>query len=158
MLTKHVYVSWPFLREAIVLGVSDSKCRVSQGQGRVEHTAEDAAAWQKEMKYQMNKYKTKKGIDMGTYFLPLLRSFFLMGLSGLVQVMLHVQVLKGMKIGRDGSRTKVFSPAHEIVPYQAVLNHHHAPDPKSDEVWPSYWIYANVTKRPFFSSATSTEG
>jgi len=65
VLGKSVYVAWPYLREAVVLGVSDATCRVSQLQGIVNHTSEDAGVWQKEMKYQLGKYKTKKAIDLG---------------------------------------------------------------------------------------------
>lgn len=65
VLSKSIYVFWPHLREALVLGVSDAKCRVSQVQGIVPHSPEDAAAWHKEAKYQLTKHKSKKGIDLG---------------------------------------------------------------------------------------------
>jgi len=48
--------------------------------------------------------------------------------------MLHVQVLKCMKVSRDGTRSKVFAPGHEIVPYQTIVIDHHAPDEKVQEV------------------------
>jgi hypothetical protein len=38
LLGKTVYVEWPYLKEALVLGISDGECRTSQAQGTVRHS------------------------------------------------------------------------------------------------------------------------
>jgi hypothetical protein len=38
LLGKTVYVEWPYLKEALVLGISDGECRTSQAQGTVKHS------------------------------------------------------------------------------------------------------------------------
>eukprot|EP00005_Dracoamoeba_jomungandri_P010120 CAMPEP_0174266432 /NCGR_PEP_ID=MMETSP0439-20130205/30202_1 /TAXON_ID=0 /ORGANISM="Stereomyxa ramosa, Strain Chinc5" /LENGTH=1547 /DNA_ID=CAMNT_0015353391 /DNA_START=52 /DNA_END=4695 /DNA_ORIENTATION=- len=116
LLGSVCFVNWPHLREAMVLGISDKKCRASQFQGIVVHTKDDAAAWQKETNYQKNMWKSKKGIQIGE-----------------VKVMLHVKLMTGIYRRRDGSRVKKYSNSTEVIPYQVTLKYHHSPDPKLQE-------------------------
>jgi hypothetical protein len=67
------------------------------------HVQGDSGAWLKESKYQKNHYKAKKGMDIGE-----------------VKVMLHVQVLRGMKVRKDGSRTKMWRTVDDIYPLQVI--------------------------------------
>jgi hypothetical protein len=110
---KSCYVNWPHLKEAVVLGVSDARCRVPLAglthpdqivRGLTMHVPEDFGAWMKESKYQKNKTKSKKGMDIGE-----------------VKVMLHVKVLRGIRVGRDGSRARLWTMFDEIFPEQVIV-------------------------------------
>ncbi|KAL6075040.1 exonuclease II Exo2 [Balamuthia mandrillaris] len=117
LLGKVVYVQWPHLHEALVLGISDSKCRASKSHGCVFHSNEDAQAWQKESKYQKNKYRAKRGIEVGD-----------------VKVLLHVKLMRGLRSFRDGSSIRVWNQKDEIFPLQTILREHPNPNPKTQEV------------------------
>ncbi len=107
VLGSRCFVSWPYLQEALVVGVSDATGRVSAA-GTVPasktFSKPEADEWASEAARLGGKYLTHQGIDVGR-----------------VSVLLHVRTCEGLVKHADGSLQKRFGGAETAFPLQATL-------------------------------------
>eukprot|EP01103_Thecamoeba_quadrilineata_P015656 TRINITY_DN5010_c0_g5_i2.p1 TRINITY_DN5010_c0_g5~~TRINITY_DN5010_c0_g5_i2.p1 ORF type:complete len:1677 (+),score=317.46 TRINITY_DN5010_c0_g5_i2:59-5089(+) len=100
LVGKTVFVEWPYHREALVVGVSDKETKFTeQGPAPV-----DDLAWIKELKLQRTNSLTKRGVNLGD-----------------IRVLVHVQLLKGVIVRRNGAKIKWWSDDEKVLPLQLVL-------------------------------------
>ncbi|KAL7270786.1 exonuclease II Exo2 [Rhizina undulata] len=94
-LGQQIYIGYPFLQEAKVVAVSDSLMRWELGENNmaipIHHTPYEMEAWRKNAERIENTYSKKMGIVLGP-----------------VEIMVHVNMLKGLKRMDDGSMVKEF--------------------------------------------------
>jgi len=114
-LGQRCYIEWPYLREALVVGVSDATMRVTP-MGPVKHTSDKQAEWQKEAAGISRDFRIGRGTNLGP-----------------ISVILHVRVCEGLKTQLDGSQLKTFGDEEIAFPLQVTLRKHPAPDMRRRE-------------------------
>lgn len=129
ILGKHLYINWPMMHEAKVVGISDLKCSVKmvKNKKKVEQfNAVKAQRWEEESDMMKEQYKTGAGFP-GSGGLDI----------GDIQIRLKLLPLQGMKTSaQNGSSKKVFGTVEADVPLQMVLWQSPAPDPRFEESGP----------------------
>ncbi|TPX52871.1 hypothetical protein SeMB42_g01129 [Synchytrium endobioticum] len=118
---KKVYISWPYLTEASVVGVSDEyfyytlvatpSCRTDIV--RQQHTERSQDRFSREAEKCEGQYSKRFGTIIGP-----------------VDIMLHVLPLKGMALKEDGSLVKEFAENDIMVPMQTVVDSVATEDPR----------------------------
>lgn len=77
MIGERVYVKWPYLQEAQIVGVSDAGAELT-ARGRRDFGRDDADAWSALAARTRNLFLTKQGVE-----------------TGALPVLLHVKACKG---------------------------------------------------------------
>lgn len=122
LLYKIVYINYPFLKEAVVLGVSNSEkkyyAKENNGKRQIfEHTWQDNELVEWKNKISRSEYMDKKrfALDIGH-----------------IGMGLHVCAFNRMHQTDDGAIIKEFAriESEEIVPIQTVVTHVAHPDPR----------------------------
>ena len=119
LLNKRVQIKWPYLQEALVVGVSDAKERIVPVPGKPNEVASKpngSAEWGAEMQKVTSEYLAKYGVSAG-------RS----------NVALHCRACEGLVRHPDGSLQKRFSKTEMMVPIQLVIAKHNAPSSRLEE-------------------------
>ena len=117
MLGRRCFVSWPFLQEALVVGVSDAGGKVTVGGVAKKWAGIELDAWRAEAGKMSAKYYTTQGVDLGK-----------------ITLLVHVTVCQGLVRHADGSLQKRFGGPELAFPLQVTL--HKAPggtDPRLAE-------------------------
>ena len=119
LVNKRVQIKWPYLQEALVVGVSDSKERIVPVIGKPNELASkpnNATEWSADMEKVTREYLEKYGVSAG-------RS----------NIALHCRACEGLVRHPDGSLQKRFSKTEMTVPIQLVIAKHNAPSTRMDE-------------------------
>ncbi len=129
ILGKNLYINWPMMHEAKVVGVSDETCIVRMKKKKKEvqpHDEKEAQKWLDESESMSHQYAFgcgqpgSGGVNIGD-----------------VQIRLKLVTLQGMKVSPvNGSSKKVFGTKEADVPLQMVLWQSPAPDPRFEERGP----------------------
>ena len=119
LLNKRVQIKWPYLQEALVVGVSDAKERIVPVPGKPHEFASkpnNSSEWGAEMQKVTSEYLAKYGVAAG-------RS----------NVALHCRACEGLVRHPDGSLQKRFAKTEMMVPIQLVIAKHNAPSSRMEE-------------------------
>ena len=98
MIGKTTYVNWPYLKEALVVAVTDELFRYEmhdhgghQQVRSVPHRPDSLVSWRRSAERAEHHYSKRYGVIIGG-----------------VDVMVHVRMLKGLKLMEDGAMVKEF--------------------------------------------------
>ena len=108
MLGRRCFVTWPFLQEALVVGVSDATTKLVVGSPPKRWAGIEVDAWKAEASKMSSKYFSTQGLDLGK-----------------ITLLVHVTVCQGLVRHADGSLQKRFGGAELAFPLQVTL--HKAP-------------------------------
>ena len=112
---QRCFVEWPYLREALVVAVSDATQKITPA-GKQVFSHEQAIQWKKDCQGIHRDFRVGRGTDVGV-----------------ISVMLHVRTCVGLKTQLDGSQVKTFDDAEGLFPLQVTLRKHPAPDMRRSE-------------------------
>ena len=119
LLNQRVQIKWPYLQEALVVGVSDAKERFVPVPGKPKELASrpnGAAEWGAELQRVSREYIEQYGVS-----------------SGSSRIALHCRACEGLVRHPDGSLQKRFAKTETTVPLQLVIAKHNAPPKRLDE-------------------------
>ena len=119
LVNRRVQIKWPYLQEALVVGVSDAKERLVAMPGKPNEFASKphgSAEWGAELQKVTREYLEKYGVSAG-------RS----------NIALHCRACEGLVRHPDGSLQKRFSKTEMTVPIQLVIARHNAPSARMEE-------------------------
>merc|ERR1719491_1180299 len=126
ILGKHLYINWPMMHEAKVVGISDYQCIVRMVKKKkkvVVFNGVQSTQWEDEPETTILQYKSGNGLP-GSGGVEI----------GDIQIRLKLLPLQGMKTSAsNGSKKKVFGTIEADVPLQMVLWQSPAPDPRFAE-------------------------
>jgi len=129
ILGKHLYINWPMMHEAKVVGISDYQCIVRMVKKKkkvVVFNDLQSTQWEDESETTKLQYKSGNGLP-GSGGVEI----------GDIQIRLKLLPLQGMKTSAsNGSKKKVFGTIEADVPLQMVLWQSPAPDPRFQERGP----------------------
>ena len=114
LLHSRVHVGWPYLREAMVVAVSDAREKITGARG--VRTPHGASEWNAETQRTANEMLTTRGLDVSR-----------------VDVTLHCRACEGLVRHPDGSLQKRFAKTEMMVPIQLVIAKHNAPSSRMEE-------------------------
>ena len=114
LLHSRVHVGWPYLREAMVVAVSDAREKITGARG--VRTPHGASEWNAETQRTANEMLTTRGLDVGR-----------------VDVTLHCRACEGLVRHPDGSLQKRFGKTDARVPVNVVLLADPSPSPRLAE-------------------------
>ena len=118
LLGRRVFISWPYLKESVVVAVSDkSEKIVGKGAGRQSHSS---AEWGAEAQRAANALMQTKGVDVGQ-----------------TAVQLHCRQVRGPRRHPDGSLQKRFGKTDVLVPAHLALASDPSPSPRLKERGPT---------------------
>ena len=118
LLGRRVFISWPYLKESVVVAVSDkSEKIVGKGAGRQSHSS---AEWGAEAQRAANALMQTKGVDVGQ-----------------TAVQLHCRQCEGLVRHPDGSLQKRFGKTDVMVPAHLALASDPSPSPRLKERGPT---------------------
>ena len=118
LLGRRVFISWPYLKESVVVAVSDkSEKIVGKGAGRQSHSS---AEWGAEAQRAANALMQTKGVDVGQ-----------------TAVQLHCRQCEGLVRHPDGSLQKRFGKTDVLVPAHLALASDPSPSPRLKERGPT---------------------
>ncbi|CAG8501716.1 6462_t:CDS:10, partial [Acaulospora colombiana] len=127
MIGSRIFVSWPFLQEAIVQSVSDAHSKyesfvhpltLSRDTIRINHKPEELEYWRKKADRLEQGYNKRYGT-----------------ITGSVEVIAHVLMLKGLKRMNTGASVKEYANPGEEVDYaiQTTVESVECEDPRYEE-------------------------
>lgn len=114
-LGQRCYVEWPYLREGLVVGISDATMKITPA-GSSAFSPEQSSYWRKDCAHLARDLRIGRGTDVGP-----------------ISVLLHVRTCVGLKTELDGSQVKTFADEEVRFPLQVTLRRHPAPDQRRQE-------------------------
>ena len=114
LLGRRVHVGWPYLREAMVVAVSDKSEKIV---GRGVRTSHGSSEWGAETQRAANELLATRGVDV----------------QGQVSVALHCRQCEGLVRHPDGSLQKRFGKTETLLPAQLALATDPSPSPRLTE-------------------------
>ena len=114
LLGRRVHVGWPYLREAMVVAVSDKSEKIV---GRGVRTSHGSSEWSAETQRAANELLATRGVDV----------------QGQVSVALHCRQCEGLVRHPDGSLQKRFGKTESLLPAQLALAADPSPSPRLTE-------------------------
>eukprot|EP01113_Clastostelium_recurvatum_P022706 TRINITY_DN2717_c0_g1_i2.p1 TRINITY_DN2717_c0_g1~~TRINITY_DN2717_c0_g1_i2.p1 ORF type:complete len:1752 (+),score=474.29 TRINITY_DN2717_c0_g1_i2:141-5396(+) len=142
MLGQRCYVNWPYLKEAIVVGVTDHTQEITLPRGQIDAIARsgkggaNAPASAESPAAPSSPASFIRDLDVATcprtrinpttfneeIFATRGRLITKKGIdASLIRVMLSVMCLEGISASDDGTRSKLFSKTREMIPLQLTL-------------------------------------
>ena len=113
LINRRVHIDWPYLKEAVVVAVSDKSEKITGRGVRVSHSSSE---WGSEVQRAAHERMTQRGVDVGQ-----------------TSVALHVRACEGLVRHPDGSLQKRFGKTDALLPAQLVLASNASPSPRMQE-------------------------
>ena len=113
LLNRRVHIDWPYLKEAMVVAVSDKSEKIA---GRGVRTPHSSSEWGSEVQRAAHERMVARGVDVGQ-----------------TSVALHVRACEGLVRHPDGSLQKRFGKTDTLLPSQLVIASNASPSPRMQE-------------------------
>lgn len=113
LINQRVHISWPYLKEAMVVAVSDQREKITARGVRTPH---GSAEWGAEVQKTAHEAMTTKGVD-----------------AGHTAVALHCRACEGLVRHPDGSLQKRFGKTDVLTPAQLAIRSDPSPSPRMTE-------------------------